>query len=124
MEFLANNWYFILLGVAALAVVVYLIMKFFKLPRAEQIAKLKEWLLFAVAEAEKELGSGTGQLKLRYVYDKFVSKFPYLVQFVPFELFSKLVDEVLEKFKEMFKSNKAVKTYVVSNTDVEHKEEV
>jgi hypothetical protein len=124
MEFIANNWYLILIAVAAVAVVIYLIMKFFKLPRAAQIEKLKEWLLFAVAEAERELGSGTGQLKLRYVYDKFVTKFPFLVQFVPFEFFSTLVDEVLVKFKEMFNNNKAVKTYVVSNTDVAHKEEV
>lgn len=124
MEFITSNWYLILIAVAAVAVIVYLIMKFFKLPRSEQVTKLKEWLLFAVTEAERELGSGTGQLKLRYVYDKFVSKFPYLVQFVPFELFSKLVDEVLIKFKEMFNNNKAVKQYVDSNQSVEHKEEV
>lgn len=124
MKFLAENWYLILIGIAAVAVIVYLLIKFFKLPRGKQIQKIKEWLLFAVAEAERELGSGTGQLKLRFVYDKFVSKFPYLVQFVPFELFSKLVDEVLVKFKEMFNVNKAVKQYVVSNTEVIHNEEV
>lgn len=124
MKFLAENWYLILIGIAAIAVIVYLLIKFFKLPRGKQIQKIKEWLLFAVAEAERELGSGTGQLKLRFVYDKFVSKFPYLVQFVPFELFSKLVDEVLVKFKEMFNVNKAVKQYVVSNTEVIHNEEV
>lgn len=124
MEFIADNWYVILAGVAAVAVIVYFVMKFFKLPRETQIAKVKEWLLYAVAEAEKEFGSGTGQLKLRYVYDMFVSKFPYLVQFVSFETFSVLVDEVLVKFKEMFKTNKAVKQFVESNQDVEHKEEV
>ena len=124
MEFIANNWYLILAGIALIAVIVYLIMKFFKLPRAEQIKKIKEWLLFAVTEAEKELGSGTGQLKLRYVYDRFVTKFPYLVQFVSFETFSKLVDEVLVKFREMFNNNKAINLYVNSNTDVVHKEEV
>lgn len=112
MKFLSENWYIILAGVCALAVLIYLIVKFFKLPRATQIAKVKEWLLYAVTEAEKELGSGTGQLKLRYVYDKFVAQFPYLVQFVSFEMFSKLVDEVLVKFKEMFKTNEAVKQYV------------
>lgn len=123
MEFIANNWYILLLAVIAVAVIIYLVMKFFKLPRAEQIAKLKEWLLFAVTEAEKELGSGTGQLKLRYVYDKFVTKFPYLVQFIPFETFSKLVDEVLVKFREMFNTNKNIKLYVDSSS-VEHKEAV
>ena len=123
MEFLANNWYIVLAAVAGVAVLVYLIFKFFKLPRASQIEKVKEWLLFAVSQAEKELGSGTGQLKLRYVYDMFVSKFPYLVQFVSFERFSKLVDDVLIKFKEMFNNNKAVKQYVVSN-ETTHEAEV
>ena len=124
MEFIANNWYIILAAVAALVVLIYLIVKFFKFPRAEQIAKVKEWLLFAVTEAEKELGSGTGQIKLRYVYDMFVTKFSYLAKFIPFETFSKLVDEVLVKFKELFNTNKAVKLYVDSNSNVEHKEVV
>jgi len=123
MEFITDNWYIILAAIAGIAVLVYLIVKFFKFPRAEQIAKIKEWLLFAVTEAEKEFGSGTGQLKLRYVYDMFVAKFPYLVKFVSFEFFSKLVDDVLVKFKEMFKTNTAVQSYVASNT-VEHKAEV
>ena len=124
MEFVANNWYIIIAAVAAVAVLVWFIFKFFKLPRESQIQKIKEWLLFAVTEAEKELGSGTGQLKLRYVYDMFVTKFPYLVKFVSFEMFSNLVDEVLDKFKEMFKTNKAIQQYVESNNAVEHKETV
>ena len=112
MNFFVDNWYIILIAVAAVAVVIYFICKFFKLPRESQISKVKEWLLWAVAEAEKELGGGTGQLKLRYVYDMFVSKFPSISKWVSFELFSKLVDEVLEKFKDILEKNKAVKEYV------------
>ena len=123
MKFIAENWYILLLGIAAIAVVIYLIVKFFKLPRESQITKIKEWLLYAVTEAERELGSGTGQLKLRYVYDMFVTKFPYLVKFVSFEYFSFLVDEVLVKFKELFKNNTAVKQYVDSSAVV-HKDDV
>ncbi len=124
MKFIADYWYLILIGIVAVAVIVYAVIKFFKLPRSSQISKVKEWLLFAVTEAEKELGSGTGQLKLRYVYDMFVTKFPYLVQFIPFETFSNLVDEVLIKFREMFNTNVAVKQYVDSNNSVEHLSEV
>ena len=123
MSFIADNWYVILIAIAAIAVVIYLIYHFFKLPRESQIAKIKEWLLFAVTEAEKELGSGTGQLKLRYVYDMFVAKFPYLVKFISFEYFSELVDEVLVKFKEMFNKNKAIKQYIDTNS-VEHKDSI
>ncbi len=124
MNFIAEYWYLIIVAVAIVAVAIYMVCKFFKLPRSSQIAKVKEWLLFAVTQAERELGSGTGQLKLRYVYDMFVTKFPYLVQFVSFEFFSNIVDEVLVKFKDMFKTNVAVKQYVDSNTGVEHKDEV
>ena len=123
MEFITEHWYLIVAAIAAVCVIAYLIYKFFKLPRASQIEKVKEWLLFAVTQAEREFGSGTGQLKLRYVYDMFVTKFPYLVQFISFEAFSNLVDDVLVKFKEMFKSNNALKQYVDSNI-VEHKETI
>ena len=37
---------------------------------------VKEWLLWAVTQAEQYLGSGTGALKLRYVYDLAVEAFP------------------------------------------------
>jgi len=124
MEFIADNWYIILIAVAAVAVVIYLFRKFLKLPGSAQIEKVKEWLLFAVTEAEKELGSGTGQLKLRYVYDMFVSKFPYLVKFISFEYFSDLVDNVLVKFRKMFETNTAIKQYVMEEGPARHENEV
>lgn len=112
MEFISNYWYLIICAIAAIAVVVYALIKFFKKPGSEQLAKVKEWLLFAVAEAERALGGGTGQLKLRYVYDMFVSKFSYIAKFVSFETFSNMVDEVLVKFRKMLEENNAVKQYV------------
>ena len=124
MEFIADNWYIILIAVAAVAVIIYLFRKFLKLPGSAQIEKVKEWLLFAVTEAEKELGSGTGQLKLRYVYDMFVSKFPYLVKFISFEYFSDLVDNVLVKFRKMFETNAAIKQYVMKEGPARHENEV
>ena len=50
-------------------------MKFAKSGKATQLESLRQWLLFAVTEAEKSLGSGTGKLKLRQVYDMFLTKF-------------------------------------------------
>ena len=112
MEFIINNWYILLVVIAIITGGVLAVRHFFGLPSAEQLAKVKEWLLFAVTEAEKELGGGTGQLKLRYVYDMFVSKFPWLVKAISFELFSGLVDEALEKMRELLKKNDAVATLV------------
>lgn len=112
MEFLVNNWIPVIIGIAVIFVVGYLIYTFIKRPTNEQLNKVREWLLYAVAEAEKELGSGTGQIKLRYVYDMFISKFPYLVRVIPFEVFSVLVDEVLDKFRNLLSNNQKLQDYV------------
>lgn len=96
----------------------YALYVFIKRPTSDQLKKVKEWLLYATSRAEKELGGGTGQIKLRYVYDMFLAKFPYLAQVIPFEQFSDLVDEALEKFRKMLEDNTAVKEYVSSPTKV------
>lgn len=111
MVWIANNWPILLAFVAAI-VVIYVICKFTKQPRAEQLAKIKEWLLYAVTAAQKEFGDGTGQIKLRYVYDKFLTKFPAFATIVSFELFSSLVDEALIKFKEILETNNKIQKYV------------
>lgn len=112
MEFIINNWYIILAVLAALAVAGVAVYRYFNLPSEAQLAKVREWLLWAATEAEKELGGGTGKLKLRQVYDLFVTRFPWLAQIVPFELFSNMVDDALEEMREMLKNNKAVKALV------------
>lgn len=78
----------------------------------EKITIIKNWLLAAIAEAEKIYGAKTGSLKLSYVYDLFIQRMPELAEVISFETFSSIVDEVLETFKKMAKSNKAVQTYI------------
>lgn len=90
----------------------FIIYKFFQLSKEQQELKVREWLLFAVVEAEKHLGSGTGKIKLRFVYDMFVSKFKYLSLVISFEQFSLLVDEALEEMKNIAKNNTSVSNYI------------
>lgn len=116
MDFIVNNWYIILAVIVLLAGGGFAVYRFAKLPRAEQLAKVKEWLLWAVTEAEAALGGGTGQLKLRYVYDLFIEKFPWLVKVISFELFSGLVDDALVDMREMLEKNAAVKAIVEEGT--------
>lgn len=78
----------------------------------EKITIIKNWLLVAIAEAEKIYGAKTGSLKLSYVYDLFIQRMPELAETISFETFSSLVDDVLSIFKKMLNDNKAVKTYV------------
>ena len=54
------------------------------MPSDKQLSKVREWLLYAVTKAEKELGGGTGQIKLRYVYDMFVARFTWLARVTGF----------------------------------------
>lgn len=78
------------------------------------VKNAKEWLLFAVIEAEKQLGSDTGVIKLRVVYDQFLEKFPVLRMWVSFDLFSKMVDEALNKMQILAESKGAINEYIQS----------
>lgn len=49
MSFLVENWYLIIVAIAIVAVAIYAVYKFVKMPRSEQLSKLQEWLLWAVA---------------------------------------------------------------------------
>ena len=117
MEFIFDNWYIILALVAILASVGIAVYRYFNLPSEAQLAKVREWLLWAVTGAEKELGGGTGKLKLRQVYDLFVMRFPWLVRVVSFDLFSDMVDDALEEMRSMLQTNTAVKVLVEGGND-------
>lgn len=110
--FLLENWYMFVAAIAVSVVIGVVIGKFLNLPTSAQAEKVKEWLLWAVTEAEKELGSGTGQLKLRQVYDLFIQRFPAIAKMISFDTFMLWVDEALEEMREMLKQNKAVKELV------------
>lgn len=112
MEFLIENWYIILAAMALGALAVVAVVRFFRLPREKQMENVRQWLLGAVTAAEKELGGGTGKLKLRRVYDLFVTRFPWLAKSVSFEVFSLLVDDALEDMRKMLENNMAVRAIV------------
>lgn len=68
----------------------------------------KNWLVWAVSEAESMFGSKTGKLKLRYAYELAIERFPILAKLVPFSLFSKLVDGALVIMRDMIENNKNI----------------
>lgn len=79
----------------------------------------KNWLVWAVSEAEKVLGSGTGQLKLRLVYDMAVARFPIVAKLMPFKVFSNMVDAALKIMNEMIKSNSAIAETITNKIEGE-----
>ena len=114
MKYIVENWFVIVGLIAVLAAGGYAVYVFVKMPSDKKLNKVREWLLYAVTKAEKELGGGTGQIKLRYVYDMFVARFVWLARMISFEAFSMMVDEALERMKKMLESNKAMQDFVNS----------
>lgn len=119
MNWIIENWYVVLGLITVIVMIIFVSVKFFNMPTSKQIEALKEWLKFAVTTAEAELGSKTGQLKLRYVYDLAISKFPWVAKVINFEEFSLYVDEALIWLKEQLKSNEAMQN-LVNNKEAEY----
>lgn len=96
--FLVENWYmFVILAV----VIVYLGWTVYRISKKDFMEIVK----YAVFLAEKEYGSGTGSIKLKYAYDYITSKHTWIMMFISFEQFSKLVDEALKWLNGQLESN-------------------
>lgn len=93
------------------------VVMFINKTKEQKIEALKEWLKYAVTCAEKALGSGTGQLKLREVYDMAIKQFPWIPKFITFEMFSQYVDEALVWMREQLEKNAQIKGFVESKND-------
>lgn len=105
MNWITNNWA-VFLTLAAMIVLAY------ALTQAFGFKRVKQWLIYACLEAEKEFGSKTGQIKLRYVYNVFISKYTFISRLVSFEYFSFLVDEALKTVRRLLEENQNIANYV------------
>ena len=109
---IANNWAVIVGLIALVTVVILAIRAFMKLPTSVQKEKAKKCLLAWVIQAEKELGGGTGKVKLSTVYGTFVTAFPILKNFISFETFNLWVDDALDERRKMLEQNENLKQVV------------
>ena len=120
LTFLNQSWFLLVVIISVIVLAVRATKKFSELPSEEQVKKVKEWLLWAVVLAEKELGAGTGQVKLRLVYDRWIERFPSLVAVVSFDLFASWVDEALEQMRHLLETNPKVRAFVEGGEEDEH----
>lgn len=118
LKILADNWAILVAVICGVAFVTTMVVKFMNMPSAKQIENLMEWLKIAVVEAEKALGTGTGSLKLRSVYESAVIAFPWIAKYMTFEKFSELVDVALEWMKEQIEKNQYIKEYIEGESAV------
>lgn len=112
MKFILDNWYLFVAVAAVIACLSTLIIHFINMPRNEQVSAFREWLKYGVTIAEKELGGGTGQLKLRMVWDLALTKFPWISKVMEFEKFAEYVDEALVWLNNQLTYNSNLSNYV------------
>lgn len=115
VNFIVENWFLIVFALVAIIFVTCSIIRFVHMPTAKQIENLMEWLKIAVVEAEKQFQSGTGQLKLRAVYESAVIAFPWIAKYMTFEKFSQLVDIALVWMREQIEQNEKIREYIEGN---------
>lgn len=94
----------ILCGVAVILCLIYIL--------TLRFSSFKNWLVYAVSEAEKYLGAKTGKLKIRYAYDLALKKFPVLSKIIPWSLFSWLIDKALIIMRDMISSNSNIADFI------------
>lgn len=121
LTFLNQNWFLLVVIISVIVIAVRATKKFSELPSEEQQKKVLEWLFYAVVKAEKKFEiEKLGRIKLRYVYDLFLDKFPSIAPVVSFEQFSKWVDIALEEMKKAIESNPKFKEYIERGEEDEH----
>lgn len=124
MKWVMDNWSLLVVVLSTIIVIAIRVANYLKLSDEEKAATnskhrdatlkaLSDWLLIAVTEAEKDLGSGTGKLKLRAVYEKAISLFgPELADMITLEQLDQLLQVPLEQMRNMLDSNANIRDYV------------
>lgn len=106
LEWFITNWA-IIVGLLALCYFIYnSLRKFISMPKLVRSEKVRVWILYAITEAEKEFGSGKGEVKLGKVYGEFTRTFPAIAKIITFETFKTMVDESLNAARVQLESEK------------------
>ena len=101
-NFIIENWYYILLIIAAVAAVVFAIFKGNK-------SVVMHMLYALVTDAEAQLGGGVGSLKLAAVIDAIYPKLPGIIKtFISNETIVRWVEEALAAAKKAWENNPAL----------------
>lgn len=99
IEFIIANWEFILLIVAAVAVVVFAVFRGNK-------SIIMRMLYNLVTDAERTFGSGTGEQKLASVVERIYPRLPFIIKlFVTDKMLVRWVENALKAAKEAWANN-------------------
>ena len=112
LTWIVANWDFILLILAAVACVLFAIFKGNK-------GVVMKMLYALVTEAEKELGSGTGSLKLAQVIERIYPKLPTIIKtFISEKTLQGWVEQALAAAKEAWANNIKLAEYIETPAEI------
>lgn len=112
INYIIANWDFILLIVAAAAAMIFAIFKGNK-------SVVMKMLYALVTEAEKNMGGGTGSLKLASVIEAIYPKLPAVIKmFITDSMLEKWVEEALAVAKDAWEKNTNIAKYIAPVTDI------
>lgn len=110
IQFMAANWDSVLVVLAFLVLVVVLI-------KRGETKVLKKILFNLVTQAEKQFGSGTGELKFAAVADWIYQRIPAVMKLLFTEQdIADMIEAVLEEAKKAWGTNKNIKGYIETPT--------
>lgn len=113
LKFLAQNWDSVLVVVGFIVLCAVLV-------KRGETKILKTILFNLVTQAEKEFGSGTGELKYAAVSDWVYQRLPAILKFLfTAKDIDKLIESTLAEAKKQWGSNENVKEYIETGERIE-----
>jgi len=110
IEFIIENWDLLLLIILSITAFIVAIFKGNK----SVVMKMLDSL---VTEAEKNLGGGTGSLKLSTVITEIYPKLPVIIKtFITADTLIKWIEEALDIAKQKWRDNANIKAYIEPDT--------
>lgn len=100
MTLLLANWELVLVLIVLMSFAILKVVQFLRTPPKKRQELILLWLVQAVVLAEQKFGSGTGSVKLSYVYKLFIDKYGFLGSLVSQTVFEKLVDKALKTMED------------------------
>lgn len=105
INFITNNW----MNIAVVVTFIIGVLLLYKYNKRETVRKI---ILSLVVQAEKSLGSGTGELKYAYVIDKYYNSLPSIIRFLyTNKEIDTFITEGVAKLKDMLANGISLSSY-------------
>ncbi len=105
LNWLIENWFVIVVFVCVLFVLLVHIIKLFIMEPEKRLSFIKDTIFSLVLMAEKELGSKTGEMKLKLVITTFYKKYPFIRLILSENKLIDVIEESVVEMKNILKKN-------------------